>query len=80
MDDMKQQGPERPEQSRPEPHSRPEPVPEVQAEYLRKLCEELGEPMVELESQADACRRLRELQHKVGRRPKRILEDEQTDG
>jgi hypothetical protein len=72
MDDMNQHRPER-------EHSCSEPVPEVQAEYLRKLCEELGEPVVELESQADACRRLRELQHRVGRRP-RILEDEQTDG
>jgi hypothetical protein len=79
MDDIKQQGLERPEQSGQEPHARPEPVPEVQAEYLRKLAEELGEPIVELESQADACRRLRELQHKVGRKP-RVLENEQTDG
>lgn len=79
MDDMKQQAPERHEQSGTELHSRPEPVPEVQAEYLRKLSEELGEPIVELESQADACRRLLELQRKVGRKP-RVLENEQTDG
>ena len=79
MDDMKQHAPERPEQSGTELHSRPEPVPEVQAEYLRKLAEEVGEPAVELESQADACRRLRELQQKVGREP-RVLENEQTDG
>lgn len=79
MDDMKKQGPERPEQSGHGPQSRPEPVPEVQAEYLRKLAEELGEPIVELESQADACRRLLELQDKVGRKP-RVLENEQTDG
>ena len=79
MDDTKQHAPERPEHNGPGPQSRPEPVPEVQAEYLRKLAEELGEPVVELDSQADACRRLRELQHKAGRKP-RVLENEQTDG
>jgi hypothetical protein len=79
MDDMKQQGRERSEQGGHEPHSRPEPVPEVQAEYLRKLAEEAGEPSVELESQADACRRLRELQRKVGREP-HVLENDHTDG
>jgi hypothetical protein len=83
MDDMKRPESEGPPHSDPEPHSRPErpePVPEVLAEYLRTLSEELGEPNVELESQAHAYRRLRELQHKVGRKPKRILENEQTDG
>ena len=86
MDDMEQQRPERPEQhgssapeSRPEPPERPEPASLIQLEYLRHLCEEAGEPVVEVASQAEACRRLRELQHKVGRRP-RILVDEQTDG
>lgn len=80
MDDTQRQRPVNPEAQTAEHQSRPEPVPAVQLEYLRRLGEEAGEPVEELGSQGEAYQRMRELQHKVGRRPKRILVDDQTDG
>jgi len=57
------------------------PMTEGQASLLRTLSEEAGEPFNGLLSKAEAAQRIETLQRQAGRgHPKRILEEDQTDG
>jgi hypothetical protein len=57
------------------------PMTAAQASLLVTLCEEAGEPFDGGLSKADAAMRIEALQCKAGRgHPKRILEEDQTDG
>ena len=57
------------------------PMTEGQASHLKALSEEANEPFERALSKADASQRIEALQRKAGRgHPKRILEEDQSDG
>jgi hypothetical protein len=57
------------------------PMTAAQASLLQTLSQEAGEPFDADLSKADASMRIEALQRKAGRgHPKRILEEDQTDG
>lgn len=70
----------------PEASRRPSAAPEdvgmtaTQLAYLKRLSQEAGEPFDPDLPAGEASKLIAELQHRVGRSPKQVLIEEQTDG